>query len=63
MSQQLAHGRSDLGRGPPAADVARLAVLPPVETNGWTEKNTSQKAEDVRQMFIDTLKDWPDAHD
>ncbi len=40
-----------------------IAVLPPVETTGWTLKNTSQKADAVRQMFIDTLKDWPDADD
>ena len=40
-----------------------IAVLPPVHTNGWTERNTGQKAEEVRQMFIDTLKDWPDADD
>lgn len=40
-----------------------IAVLAPVETRDWTEKNTSHKAEQVRQMFIDTLKDWPDADD
>ncbi len=40
-----------------------IAVLPPVETKGWTEKNTGQKAEQVRQMFIDTLETWPDADD
>lgn len=40
-----------------------IAVLPPVHTVDWTEKNTGQKAEAVRQMFIDTLKDWPDADD
>lgn len=40
-----------------------IAVLPPVQTSDWTEKNTGQKAEAVRQMFIDTLKDWPDADD
>ncbi len=40
-----------------------IAVLPPVHTKGWTEKNTGQKAEEVRQMFIDTLENWPDADD
>lgn len=40
-----------------------IAVLPPVHTADWTEKNTGRKAEEVRQMFIETLKDWPDADD
>ena len=40
-----------------------IAVLPPVQTDGWTEQNTGRKAEEVRQMFIDTLGDWPDADD
>ena len=38
-----------------------IAVLPPIDTQAWTEKNTGQKAEEVRQLFIATLKDWPDA--
>ncbi|MCZ8323640.1 MAG: HAD-IB family hydrolase [Sphingomonadaceae bacterium] len=40
-----------------------IAVLPPVETKGWTEKSVSAKVEEVRQMFVDTLKDWPDVDD
>lgn len=40
-----------------------IAVLPPVQTDGWTEQNTGRKAEEVRQMFIDTLGDWSDADD
>ena len=43
--------------------IVDIAVLPPVETRDWTETTTSHKAEEVRQMFIDTLKDWPDADD
>ncbi|MFN5781940.1 MAG: HAD-IB family hydrolase [Novosphingobium sp.] len=38
-----------------------IAVLPPVYPTDWTEKNTSQKAEEVRQMFLDQLENWPDA--
>lgn len=43
--------------------VVDIAVLPPVHTTDWTEQGTGKKAEEVRQMFIDTLKDWPDADD
>lgn len=36
-----------------------VAVLPPVDTSSWTKETAGQHAEDVRQLFVDTLQNWP----
>jgi putative phosphoserine phosphatase/1-acylglycerol-3-phosphate O-acyltransferase len=39
--------------------VLDVAVLPPVETKGWTKANLDQHIAEVRQMYLDTLSNWP----
>jgi len=36
-----------------------VAVLPPVPTDDWDRDNLEVKIAEVRQMFLDTLGDWP----
>lgn len=36
-----------------------VAVLDPIDTSGWKAENASQHAEEVRQLYVDTLKNWP----
>ncbi|HLX46845.1 MAG TPA: HAD-IB family hydrolase [Streptosporangiaceae bacterium] len=36
-----------------------VIVLPPVDTSGWTAAHVGQYAQDVREMFVRTLADWP----
>ncbi|GAA1482127.1 HAD-IB family hydrolase [Gordonia sinesedis] len=36
-----------------------VKVLPPVDTSDWRSETIGEHAEEVRQMFIDTLTDWP----
>lgn len=36
-----------------------VKVLPPVETTGWQADEIGEHAEEVRQMFIAALADWP----
>lgn len=36
-----------------------VAVLPPVSTADWTKENLNEKVAEVRQMYLDTLADWP----
>jgi putative phosphoserine phosphatase/1-acylglycerol-3-phosphate O-acyltransferase len=50
--------------GPASATMMRpgtvqLAVLPPVPTADWDVKDLSSHVAAVRQMFVDTLEDWP----
>jgi putative phosphoserine phosphatase/1-acylglycerol-3-phosphate O-acyltransferase len=37
-----------------------VAVLPPVDTSQWTAENVGEHAEEVWQMYRDTLDDWPE---
>jgi len=37
-----------------------IAVLPPVPTEGWTVENLSERIEEVRQLYVETLEHWPD---
>lgn len=37
-----------------------VAVLPPVPTDDWTKDNFDAKVAEVRQMYLDTLGDWPE---
>lgn len=36
-----------------------VAVLPPVPTDDWTKENLSEQVAKVRQMYLDTMADWP----
>jgi putative phosphoserine phosphatase/1-acylglycerol-3-phosphate O-acyltransferase len=38
-----------------------VAVLPPVPTSDWTKETLDEHIAEVRQMFLDTLGDWPGA--
>jgi 1-acyl-sn-glycerol-3-phosphate acyltransferase len=36
-----------------------VAVLPPVPTDDWTTDSLDEHIAQVRQMYLDTLADWP----
>jgi putative phosphoserine phosphatase/1-acylglycerol-3-phosphate O-acyltransferase len=36
-----------------------VAVLPPVPTDDWTLENLNDNIARVRQMYLDTLANWP----
>lgn len=38
-----------------------VAVLPPVDTRDWRRETVKEHAEEVRQMFVETLERWPGA--
>ncbi|MET0180887.1 MAG: HAD-IB family hydrolase, partial [Novosphingobium sp.] len=40
-----------------------LAVLPPVPVDDWSLGTLDKHVAEVRQMFIDTLRDWPEPDD
>ena len=42
-----------------SSGVLDIAVLPPVPTTGWTKDDLDAAVVDVRQMFLDTLANWP----
>lgn len=50
-------GRNAMIMRPGTVDVA---VLPPIPTADWTAETMSDRIADVRQLYVDTLKDWPD---
>ncbi len=37
-----------------------VAVLPPVPTEDWTRDDLDERIAQVRQMYLDTLGDWPE---
>ena len=37
-----------------------IAVLPPVQTNDWNARTMDKHVAEVRQMYLDTLENWPD---
>ncbi len=37
-----------------------VAVLAPVQTDGWTRENLGEQVAAVRGMYLDTLADWPE---
>ena len=52
----------------PAAPTCRIgsqfigvAVLPPVSVESWTSENLGDRIAEVRQLFVDTLANWPEA--
>lgn len=36
-----------------------VAVLPPVPTDDWTREDLDEHIAEVRQMYLDTMADWP----
>lgn len=36
-----------------------VVVYPPIPVDDWTHENLSERIEEVRQLYIDTLKNWP----
>src|SRR4029077_3380968 len=36
-----------------------VVVYPPIPLDGWTHDNLPQRIAEVRQLYLDTLKDWP----
>jgi putative phosphoserine phosphatase / 1-acylglycerol-3-phosphate O-acyltransferase len=38
----------------------QVVVLPPIDTSGWTSETIEEHRDAVRQMFVDTLADWPE---
>ena len=36
-----------------------VAVFPPISVDDWTTENLSDRIAEVRQLYLDTLKDWP----
>jgi putative phosphoserine phosphatase/1-acylglycerol-3-phosphate O-acyltransferase len=36
-----------------------VAVLPPVPVDGWTLDDLDARISEIRQLFVDTLADWP----
>jgi putative phosphoserine phosphatase/1-acylglycerol-3-phosphate O-acyltransferase len=39
--------------------VVDVAVLPPIPVTGWTPRDLDRRIAGVRQLFVDTLADWP----
>ena len=42
------------------AGTVDIAVLPPVQTGEWSAKTIDKHVAGVRQMYLDTLENWPD---
>jgi putative phosphoserine phosphatase/1-acylglycerol-3-phosphate O-acyltransferase len=36
-----------------------VAVYPPIPVDDWTQDNIADRIAEVRQLYLDTLKDWP----
>jgi putative phosphoserine phosphatase / 1-acylglycerol-3-phosphate O-acyltransferase len=36
-----------------------VAVFPPIPTDDWTTENLNERIAEVRQLYLDTLRDWP----
>ncbi len=57
---ELIGGRNSTSINPGTVDVA---VLPPVPTDKWKHQTLNKHIDEVRQMFLDTLADWPEAEE
>jgi putative phosphoserine phosphatase / 1-acylglycerol-3-phosphate O-acyltransferase len=40
-----------------------VVVLPPVDTSGWRSETVDQHRDEVREMFVQTLENWPRSDD
>jgi putative phosphoserine phosphatase/1-acylglycerol-3-phosphate O-acyltransferase len=36
-----------------------IAVLPPIDVRGWTHDDLTERVEQVRGLYLNTLADWP----
>ncbi|MBJ7387282.1 MAG: 1-acyl-sn-glycerol-3-phosphate acyltransferase, partial [Mycolicibacterium sp.] len=36
-----------------------VAVFPPIPVDDWTNENLSERIAEVRQLYLDTLRQWP----
>ena len=36
-----------------------VVVYPPIPVDDWTHDNLAERIAEVRQLYLDTLKDWP----
>jgi putative phosphoserine phosphatase/1-acylglycerol-3-phosphate O-acyltransferase len=36
-----------------------VCVLPPVDTSAWRSKSVAEHANEVRELFVQTLESWP----
>jgi putative phosphoserine phosphatase/1-acylglycerol-3-phosphate O-acyltransferase len=41
------------------AGTVHVAVLPPIGTDGWTAEDLTKKVDEVRQLYLDTMANWP----
>ncbi len=39
--------------------IVDVVVYPPIPVDDWTHDNLSERIAEVRQLYLDTLKDWP----
>ncbi len=53
---EMIGGRDAATMNPGTVDVV---VLEPIPVKGWTLKNLDQKIAQMRQLYVDTLRDWP----
>lgn len=54
---EMIGGRNARSMNPASIDVA---VLPPIPVTDWTLKDLEQRIADVRQLYLDTLNNWPE---
>ncbi|TDU26897.1 putative phosphoserine phosphatase/1-acylglycerol-3-phosphate O-acyltransferase [Panacagrimonas perspica] len=40
--------------------VVQVAILPPVDVSGWKLTELNERIAEVRQMYVDTLENWPE---
>ena len=36
-----------------------VAVFPPISVDDWTSANLARRIDEVRQLYLDALADWP----
>jgi putative phosphoserine phosphatase / 1-acylglycerol-3-phosphate O-acyltransferase len=54
---QLIAARDSSAINPGTVDVA---VFPPIPVSGWTVDDLGERVAGIRQLYLDTLKNWPD---
>ncbi len=42
------------------AGTVDVAVFPPISVDDWTRDNLTDRIVEVRELYLDTLRDWPD---
>jgi len=41
------------------AGTVDVVVYPPIPVDDWTHENLSERIDEVRRLYLDTLRDWP----